>query len=65
LGRDAAAGHADRTALLPSHEEDQRQTKGPRVIGPELPGRKGFSAQEVHDRLRADCLILRPFSFDV
>jgi len=31
---------------------------GPRVIGPEFLGRKGFSAKEVHERVCADCLIL-------
>ena len=31
---------------------------GPRVIGPELPGRKAFSAKEVHERVCVDCLIL-------
>jgi hydroxyacylglutathione hydrolase len=31
---------------------------GPRVIGPELPGRKGFSAKEVQERVCVDCLIL-------
>lgn len=31
---------------------------GPSVIGPELPGRKAFSAQDVHDRVCEDCLIL-------
>ena len=31
---------------------------GPRVIGAELPGRKGFSAKEVHERACEDCLIV-------
>ncbi|MAT16487.1 MAG: MBL fold metallo-hydrolase [Planctomyces sp.] len=32
--------------------------EGPTIVGPELPGRKRFSAKEVHERVCDDCLIL-------
>jgi hydroxyacylglutathione hydrolase len=32
--------------------------EGPKIIGPELPGRKRWSAKEVHNRVCENCLIL-------
>lgn len=32
--------------------------RGPKVLGPELPGRKRFSAKEVHERVCEHCLVL-------
>ncbi|WP_435018261.1 MBL fold metallo-hydrolase [Tundrisphaera sp. TA3] len=36
----------------------QVNARGPKVLGPELPGRKRFSAKEVHDRVCEHCLVL-------
>lgn len=33
-------------------------SQGPKVLGPELPGRKRFSAREVHERVCEHCLVL-------
>jgi hydroxyacylglutathione hydrolase len=36
----------------------QVNSQGPRILGPELPGRKRFTSQELHDRLCDNCLVV-------
>jgi hydroxyacylglutathione hydrolase len=36
----------------------QVNSKGPAILGHDLPGRKRFSAKEIHERLCADCMVV-------
>lgn len=36
----------------------QVNSRGPRILGPELPGQRRFTAREVHERVCENCLIL-------
>lgn len=46
--------------LAPPYFKRMKQVNsaGPKILGPELPGRKRFTSQELHDRLCENCLVL-------
>ena len=46
--------------LAPPYFKRMKQvnSQGPRLLGPELPGRKRFTSKELHDRLCENCLVV-------